>query len=127
MNPNSHSKQTSNPYNMQNKALLKYKTDLIKESQQPNAQKNYINSNNYEKLENNTVTKKSLNSKKTEDKMKRVLVDLDEYLKKISQDTSLNQSNALYSFLCPTRELKSNSKKTISNDDKFSISSIFKG
>ncbi|CAF0896304.1 unnamed protein product [Brachionus calyciflorus] len=71
--------------------------------------------------------KKSLNSKKTEDKMKRVLVDLDEYLKKISQDTSLNQSNALYSFLCPTRELKSNSKKTISNDDKFSISSIFKG
>lgn len=66
--------------------------------------------------------------KKTEERMHDVLVLLDEYLKVISQDDSLTQSNALYTFLCPTRELNSNSKKsTNSNEDKFSISSIFKG
>lgn len=63
MNPNSQNKQTNNTYNFQNKALLKYKTDLIKENQQTNQQKNYININNYDKLDNYTGTKKSLNSK----------------------------------------------------------------
>ena len=56
MNPNIQNKQTNNSLNYQNKALLKYKTDLIKENQQINPQKNFINTNNLDKSENYTAS-----------------------------------------------------------------------
>lgn len=70
--------------------------------------------------------RKSFNIKKAEDKITLVVIRLDEYLKEISKDPDLTQSNALYSFLCPSHELGKNSKKSASNEDKFSITSIFK-
>lgn len=70
--------------------------------------------------------KKSFNIKKAEDKITIMVIRLDEYLREINQDPDLTQSNALYSFLCPSHNLVKNSKKSALNEEKFSISSIFK-
>lgn len=70
--------------------------------------------------------RKSFNIKKAEDKITIMVIRLDEYLKEISKDPDITQSNALYSFLCPSHDLGKNSKKSSLNEDKFSISSIFK-
>ncbi len=63
MNPNFQNKQMNNMYNVQNKALLKYKNDIIKENHQINNQRNYILVNNNEKLDNYSGIKKSINAK----------------------------------------------------------------
>lgn len=70
--------------------------------------------------------KKSFNIKKAEDRITIMVIRLDEYLQEISKDPDITQSNALYSFLCPSHELGQRSKKSGSNEDKFSITSIFK-
>lgn len=64
-----------------------------------------------------------------DEKIKQVTANLDEYLRIISQDESLAQSEALYTFLCPSPDYfkRSNSQNAqTNNDEKFSITSIFK-
>ena len=66
-----------------------------------------------------------------EEKVKQATFILDDYLKLVSKDESLSQSDALYTFLCPSpdfykRKLEKSTSNSASADEKFSISSIFK-
>ncbi len=75
--------------------------------------------------------KKHLSGKHVdEDKVKKTTYLLDDYLKFVSKDESLSQSEALYTFLCPSpdfyRQKIEKSNVNNQNEDKFSISSIFR-
>lgn len=69
-----------------------------------------------------------------EQKSRNIVSLVDDYLRMICTDESLSQSEALYSFLCPSPEYfkRSNSQQlptyntTATSDEKFSIGSIFK-
>lgn len=64
-----------------------------------------------------------------EDKMKKTTYILDDYLKIVSKDESLSQSEALYTFLCPSPDFyrqKLEKSNYVTNEEKFSISSIFR-
>lgn len=55
---------------------------------------------------------------------------LDSYLRAISEDEYLAQSQALYSFLCPSPDLLKHNlsqSDSVSNDDKFPLSFLFRG
>ena len=61
MNPNTQNKLTNNSYNNQNKNINKNKTDMIRDIQNINSQKNHLNANNFEITENNLQNKKANN------------------------------------------------------------------
>lgn len=54
-----------------------------------------------------------------QEKIKQATFTLDDYLRCVSEDESLSQSEALYTFLCP-------STPKPQTDEKFSIGSMFK-
>lgn len=64
---------------------------------------------------------------KEAEKIQKVTLILDEYLKTVSEDDSLAQSDALYTFLCPSLDyVNKKTDQATNSEEKFSISSIFK-
>lgn len=64
-----------------------------------------------------------------EEKSRKITNLVDDYLRAICTDESLSQSEALYTFLCPSPDyFKRSNSQIIQNqsDEKFSIGSIFK-
>lgn len=72
---------------------------------------------------------KQRNVRLDEERARQITAALDDYLRVISQHEKLAQSEALYTFLCPSPDYfkRSNSNHhPNSNDERFSIASIFK-
>lgn len=64
-----------------------------------------------------------------DEKSRQISKTVDEYLRMICTDESLSQSEALYTFLCPSPDyFKRSNSQNLQNvpDEKFSITSIFK-
>jgi sorting nexin-25 len=67
-------------------------------------------------------------SKANEERQERARLILDEYLRIISEDESLAQSEALYTFLCPSPGyFKKDTELAAPTDEKFSLANIFRG
>jgi len=92
MNPNNSLKHSNNANSLQNKALLKYKTDLIKENQMINKQKNQINPKNLENYEINLghikANNKSINLKNNLSANKQIITTSN-----FNTEKNLNLSN----------------------------------
>jgi len=72
--------------------------------------------------------KRQLSRTISNEKLNSYLTIFDSYLKVVSRDERLAQSEAFYGFLCPSPDYYKNQieRNSIVIDDKFSISSIFK-
>lgn len=68
-----------------------------------------------------------LSKNKTEENVKQATLILDEYIKVISEDSSLAQSDALYTFLCPSLDYFTNKTKQLeaNGDESFSLRKFF--
>ena len=74
-------------------------------------------------LRRNLVSIKAIN----EERQEKARMLLDEYLRAISEDESLAQSEALYTFLCPSPDYFKKSNGDSSSEEKFSmITSLFR-
>lgn len=87
--------------------------------------------NEFRKISSSNL-KSALSSKSTDDsKVKSAISQLDHYLKIVAKDPTFSQSQAFYSFLCPSPDyLKEKMREATSSgtaDDKFTISSLFRG
>jgi sorting nexin-25 len=74
-------------------------------------------------LKRSFASSKSVN----EEKQEKARLILDDYLRVISEDEKLAQSEALYTFLCPSPGYFKKSSDIGGSDEKFSLSNLFRG